>query len=66
MGVTRSDGVIYDFAGDVNVDHMAFGWPTRYIQVSPERAAGLRDVNLSKRSGNSKPLSGGRFVPCSL
>lgn len=35
MGIATSAGVIRDFAGSyyVSEDEMAFGWPTRYIQL---------------------------------
>jgi hypothetical protein len=33
MGITNSEGVIFDFAGPytINKDDMAFGSPTRYV-----------------------------------
>jgi hypothetical protein len=43
LGVCRSDGVILDFAVTVNENAMAFGWPARYVQLQPDRAAALRD-----------------------
>ena len=38
MGIADSEGVIYDFAGPyhISVDHMAFGRPTRYLQLHPD------------------------------
>jgi len=38
MGVADSDGITYDFAGGINVGRMAFGPPTRYVQLDPRRA----------------------------
>jgi len=37
-GICDSDGVIYDFAGPytINRGNMAFGAPTRYIQLDPK------------------------------
>ena len=37
MGIADSRGVIYDFAGPytIGVDDMAFGSPTRYLQLDP-------------------------------
>lgn len=39
LGICDSSGVIYDFAGPyvVNEERMAFGNPTRYLQLSPSR-----------------------------
>lgn len=36
-GIANSQGVIYDFAGPYTIGHhnMAFGAPTRYIQLDP-------------------------------
>eukprot|EP00732_Lithocolla_globosa_P005890 Lithocolla_globosa_v1_NODE_6425_length_1089_cov_39.829787.p1 type:complete len:160 gc:universal NODE_6425_length_1089_cov_39.829787:1008-529(-) len=40
MGIATSNGYIYDFAGPyfVSVDDMAFGTPTRYLQLDPKKA----------------------------
>ena len=42
MGIAMSSGVIRDFAGPyfVGEDDMAFGKPTRYWRLDPQRAAG--------------------------
>lgn len=42
MGIADSRGVIYDFAGPFTIgeDHMAFGKPTRYLQLDPGRCSG--------------------------
>lgn len=42
MGIADSRGVIYDFAGPYTIgeDHMAFGRPTRYLQLDPGRCKG--------------------------
>ncbi|CAB3405391.1 unnamed protein product [Caenorhabditis bovis] len=46
MGIATSKGVIRDFAGSFYVaeDDMGFGWPTRYLQLSPENVEGGADV----------------------
>ncbi|OZJ03616.1 hypothetical protein BZG36_03717 [Bifiguratus adelaidae] len=43
MGIADTRGVIYDFAAPytVSVDHMAFGRPTRYLQLRPENATSM-------------------------
>jgi len=40
MGITNSEGIIFDFAGpySINRDDFAFGSPTRYLQLSPNKA----------------------------
>ncbi|GLH08737.1 hypothetical protein R5R35_012829 [Gryllus longicercus] len=40
MGIAMSSGVIRDFAGPyyVSEDNMAFGWPTKYLQLDPSNA----------------------------
>lgn len=40
MGIADSRGVIHDFAApyQVNEEHMAFGNPTRYLQLSPQKS----------------------------
>lgn len=42
MGIADSRGVIYDFAGPYTIgeDNMAFGRPTRYLQLEPGRCKG--------------------------
>ncbi|CAM9164075.1 unnamed protein product [Choristocarpus tenellus] len=39
MGIADSQGIIYDFAGPYHIgeDCMAFGKPTRYLQLDPGR-----------------------------
>lgn len=32
VGVSCSEGVVYDWVGMINRDGMAFGWPARYVQ----------------------------------
>ena len=41
-GIGTSSGVIRDFAGPyfVSEDDMAFGWPTRYLVLDPQKAKG--------------------------
>lgn len=38
VGVCSSEGVVFDWVGIINRDHMAFGWPVRYIQFDPVSA----------------------------
>lgn len=42
-GISDAEGVIYDFAGPytIGVGEMAFGNPTRYIQLDPEECSNL-------------------------
>ena len=41
MGIGTSKGLIRDFAGSYFVsEDMAFGWPTMYMQFSPEKVDG--------------------------
>jgi hypothetical protein len=42
-GIADSKGVIYDFAGPytIGMGGMAFGNPTRYIQLNPEQCSNL-------------------------
>jgi len=42
MGIATSSGVIRDFAGPyyVSEGNMAFGWPTKYLQLDPKKARG--------------------------
>lgn len=50
MGICDSDGVVYDFAGPfyIGADHMAFGRPTRYLQLDPHKMANrLADSDMS-------------------
>lgn len=39
MGIADSQGVIYDFSGPytIGVDDMAFGKPTRYLELDPDK-----------------------------
>ena len=65
MGVARSDGVVLDFAGPatVNVDILAFGAPTKRLQLQPEKALALRDqVNQSIRNGSNKATLASAWV----
>ncbi|CAF3524962.1 unnamed protein product [Rotaria socialis] len=52
MGIARTDGVIRDFAGPyyVSEDNMAFGLPTRYIQLD------LNRVSKTENSSNIRTL----------
>ncbi|CAF0833359.1 unnamed protein product [Adineta ricciae] len=47
MGIARTDGVIRDFAGPyyVSEDNMAFGLPTRYLQLDLNRVSSLGSSN---------------------
>lgn len=42
LGIADSRGVIYDFAGPYTIgeEHMAFGKPTRYLQLNPNKTRG--------------------------
>ncbi|KAL0480648.1 2 TM domain-containing transmembrane protein [Acrasis kona] len=44
MGIARSDGTIYDFAGPqtVIVDDFSFGRPTKYLRLDPSKIRGSR------------------------
>merc|ERR1719433_2521150 len=37
--ICTSDGVIHDFGGPYYIaeDNMTFGWPTRYVQLNPDK-----------------------------
>jgi hypothetical protein len=41
--IANSEGIIYDFAGPytIGVEHMAFGNPTRYIQLDPAECSNM-------------------------
>ncbi|CAF1641318.1 unnamed protein product [Adineta ricciae] len=47
MGIARTDGIIRDFAGPyyVSEDNMAFGLPTRYLQLDLNRVSSLGSSN---------------------
>ena len=60
LGVSKSDGTIYDFAVIVRERDMAFGGPARYLPLKPELALVLREqVNLSvaRLAGGAKSLA---------
>ncbi|KAI1728003.1 transmembrane protein [Ditylenchus destructor] len=42
MGIATSRGIIRDFAGNYHVseNYMAFGWPTSYWELSPNKVPG--------------------------
>lgn len=46
MGIGTSRGVIRDFSCSYHVseDDMGFGWPTRYLQLKPNKVAGGADA----------------------
>ena len=51
MGIASSQGILYDFAGPytIGVDELAFGNPTRYMQLDPREVFGEPwDVALRK------------------
>ena len=61
MGISKSDGTIYDFAGSIREGNMAFGGPARYYPLKPEQAVVVREhVNLSIQR-----LAGGASAPSS-
>lgn len=51
MGIATSAGVIRDFAGSyyVSEDEMAFGWPTRYLQLDLRKVTAMSD-NVASES----------------
>ena len=53
-GIAMSDGVIYDFAGPYTIGrgNMAFGSPTRYLQLDPSKCNEL-DWDSAVTEGNS-------------
>ncbi|CAM9716171.1 unnamed protein product [Scytosiphon promiscuus] len=55
MGIADSRGVIYDFAGPYTIgeDHMAFGRPTRYLRLDPDRCKGERWDEAVARSSET-------------
>ena len=62
VGVTRVDGTILDFAGApppraVNVGAFAFGTPTRWLALMPERAAILRSQVHAPPTGRMRAVS---------
>jgi len=42
MGIATSQGIMYDFAGPytIGVERLAFGAPTRYLQLDPREILG--------------------------
>ncbi|VDN97804.1 unnamed protein product [Rodentolepis nana] len=55
IGITNSKGVIYDFAGPyyISEDNMAFGWPTRYLQLDMESVGGAANWDRSVHEANT-------------
>jgi len=53
-GIADSEGIIYDFAGPYTIgrEYMAFGEPTRYIQLDPRKCNEL-DWDRAVREGCS-------------
>jgi hypothetical protein len=37
VGICREDGVILDFAGNINIDNLAFGSTAKYVRLDRER-----------------------------
>lgn len=37
VGICREDGVILDFAGNINIDNLAFGATAKYVRLDRER-----------------------------
>lgn len=48
MGICDSRGIVLDFTGDIGVDDLAFGSPTRYLTLNPKRA----QTNQLRRNGD--------------
>jgi len=53
MGVCDSRGVCLDFTGAIGVDDLAFGRPTRYLQLDPALVAARRPARSSSAGGDS-------------
>lgn len=51
-GIADSEGIIFDFAGPYTIgrEHMAFGEPTRFIQLDPKKCADM-DWDRAVREG---------------
>jgi hypothetical protein len=37
VGICREDGVILDFAGNINIDNLAFGATAKYVRLDREQ-----------------------------
>ena len=66
MGIANSGGIIRDFAGPyfVSEDNMAFGWPTKYLQLDYTKAKG-RVQGWDSAVHEASEIYKGRMV-CSL
>uniref|UniRef100_A0A5K3FR92 Transmembrane protein 222 n=1 Tax=Mesocestoides corti TaxID=53468 RepID=A0A5K3FR92_MESCO len=55
-GITNSKGLIYDFAGPyfISEDNMAFGWPTRYLQLDMDSVGGAENWDRAVYEANTK------------
>ena len=60
IGIADSDGVIHDFAGPytINRGQMAFGSPTRYLQINPITNCSLIRQHLPFDSDKSETREG--------
>ncbi|VDK32610.1 unnamed protein product [Taenia asiatica] len=56
VGIANSKGVIYDFAGPyyISEDNMAFGWPTRYLQLNMESVGGAENWDRAVHEANTE------------
>ena len=48
VGLGDREGIVHDFAGRLGRDAMAFGWPARYVQLSPKVADWAKEVERSR------------------
>eukprot|EP00762_Andalucia_godoyi_P005160 ANDGO_04066.mRNA.1 hypothetical protein len=60
MGICASDGVIYDFAGPYTVsrDNFAFGKPTKYALLDPQKMGILTSGHSQTSSTTSETYDG--------
>ncbi|KAL5971687.1 hypothetical protein TSMEX_000609 [Taenia solium] len=56
VGIANSKGVIYDFAGPYYIieDNMAFGWPTRYLQLDMASVGGAENWDRAVHEANTE------------
>lgn len=44
VGICREDGVILDFAGNININDLAFGKTAKYVRLTREQVTSLSVV----------------------
>ena len=59
MGICDSQGIIWDFAGpySINRNDMAFGSPTRYLQLDPSKIKAALDGGVKNSERNNGEMS---------